>query len=288
MKSNASPPISFGADYNCPVSSDRPTALVIHDDGDALDLLTRLFEASGFEVVTAVTGFRAQTYLEASRPIHVVVAPWDTTHAVGAQVYRWALQQRYDLRDQFVFLASEVPPDFDRIVAGRCLAMSMVRPAEVVRVAVAAVKRRARLEAERDAAFATIDMDRPSLLLVDDEPILLAVMAELFTDQGYSVVRVESGYGAIGMLENEDFDAIVADWAMDGGNGADIYRWIIINKPHLIDRVVFLSGAEGDDAAKVAPGRPMFRKGADSRALLGVLHEIVRHVRASSPSIKLQ
>jgi len=95
------------------VSSDRPTALVIHDDGDSLDLLTRLFEASGFEVITALTGFRAQTYLEASRPIHVVVAPWDSTTSVGAEVYRWSLQQRYDLRDQFVFLAADVPPEFE-------------------------------------------------------------------------------------------------------------------------------------------------------------------------------
>ena len=43
--------------------SGRPIVLVIHDDGEALDLLTRLFEASGFEVVTAVTGFRAQAHL---------------------------------------------------------------------------------------------------------------------------------------------------------------------------------------------------------------------------------
>ena len=32
----------------------RPTVLVIHDDGEALDVLTRLFEASGFQVTTAV------------------------------------------------------------------------------------------------------------------------------------------------------------------------------------------------------------------------------------------
>ena len=270
------------------MSSDRPTALVIHDDGDALDLLTRLFEASGFEVVTAVTGYRAQTYLEGSRPIHVVVAPWDSAGAVGAEVYRWSLQQRYDLRDQFVFLAADVPPEFDRIVAGRCLAMSMSRPAEVVRVAAAAVKRRARLEAERDAAFATLDSDRPSLLLVDDEPVLLAVMAELFQDAGYGVVRVESGFGAIAILENEDFDVIVSDWHMDGGDGAELFRWIQASKTHLVDRVVFLSSGEADDeAARVAPNRPLFHKGQDAQALNDVIREIVRQSRASKPSIQL-
>ena len=131
--------------------------LVIHDDGEALDLLTRLFEANGFEVITAVTGFRAQAHLEGARAIDVVVAPWDAAHSIGGDVYRWSLQQRYDLRDQFVFIASEVPADFDRIVGGRCLAVSMVRPAEIVRVALAAVKRRESLEAAREAAHAELD-----------------------------------------------------------------------------------------------------------------------------------
>ncbi len=257
----------------------RPTVLVIHDDGDALDLMTRLFEASGFEVVTAVTGFRAQSHLEGERGVDVVVAPWDHAYPVGGDVYRWSLQKRYDLRDQFVFIASEVPAEFDRLVAGRCLAVSMSRPAEIVRVALAAVKRREMLEAERDAVVAELDMDKPTLLLAEDEPVLLMVMADLFSDSGYSVTRVESGHRAITQLEQDDFDVIVADWNMDDGSGADVYRWLREYKPWLAERVVFLSGAEGDDAGTVAPGRPMFHKGQDSSALTHVLREIIRQVR---------
>jgi CheY-like chemotaxis protein len=253
--------------------------LVIHDDGDALDVLTRLFEASGFEVITAVTGFRAQAHLEGDRPIDVVVVPWEAAHPVGGEVYRWSLQRRYDLRDGFVFLAAEPPAEFDRLVAGRCLVVSMARPAEVVRVTAAAVKRRHQLEAARDAAFDEADADRPTLLLADDEPVLLMVMADLFFDAGYAVSRVDSGHGAILLLENAEFDVIVTDWNMDDGSGADIYRWIVQVKPWLAERVVFLAGEEGEDAAVVAPGRPMFRKGQDSRALTTVVREIVRHAR---------
>jgi CheY-like chemotaxis protein len=262
--------------------------LVIHDDSEALDLLIRLFEASGFEVVTAVTGHRAQAHLEAERSIDVVVAPWDTTHQVGGEVYRWSLQRRYDLRGQFVFIASEVPLEFDRIVAGRCLAVSMARPAEVVRVAAAAVRKRDQLELARDAAFAQLPDERqPALLLAEDEPVLLMVMADLFADAGYTVSKVESGNAAIAQLEKEDFDVIVTDWHMDEGSGADIYRWIVLSKPWLAERVVFLSGGEGDDAAAVAPGRPMFRKGADAAGLTAVLREIVRqvHHEKSQPSL---
>lgn len=261
----------------------RPTVLVIHDDGDALDLMTRLFEASGFDVITAINSFRAQAHLEGDRPIDVVVAPWTVQHAVGGEVYRWALQRRYDLRDQFVFAGSEVPPEFDQVVAGRCLAVSSARPAEIVRVAVAAVKRRTQLEVTRDA-LAEIDTSRPRLLLADDEPVLLAVMGDLLAQTGYAVTRVETGHAAIVLLEHSDFEVIVLDWQMDDGTGADVFRWILGERAHLADRVVFLSGGEADDATTVAPGRPMFRKGQDSHALTTVIHEIVRHVRASTAS----
>lgn len=260
------------------VSLGRPSVLVIHDDGDALDVLTRLFEASGFDVVTAVTGFRAQAHLESDRKIDVVVAPWDYEHPVGGDVYRWSLHRRYDLRDQFVFLASEVPPEFDRIVAGRCLAVSMARPGEVVRVALATIRRSESVELMRDAAIA-IDTDRPTLLLAEDEPVLLAIMADLLRERGYTVTAVESGNAAIARMDLEDYDVIVADWHMDDGNGGDVFRWLQARKPYLAGRVVFLSGDESEEVGRVAPGRPMLRKGQDSTSLLTVIREIVREVR---------
>ena len=264
------------------LSLPRPTALVIHDDGDALDALTQLFEGAGFEVISALTGYRAQAHLDGERAIDAVVVPWDTAHPLGGEIYRWSLQRRYDLRDGFVFLAEDTPPDFDRLVAGRCLAVSLTQPSEVVRVATATVRRRRQLEAVRDSVLDELgefDLTRPSLLLADDEPVLLMTMAELFADAGYAVSRVDSGHGAILLLEHSDFDVIVADWNMDDGSGADIYRWVSQVKPWLAERIVFLADDESDDAAVVAPGRSMFRKGADSRALTTVLRQIVRQVR---------
>ncbi|MDQ3366801.1 MAG: response regulator [Myxococcota bacterium] len=258
---------------------------MIHDDGDALDVLTRLFEDSGFDVVTAINELRAQAHLEGDRAIDVVVAPWDLEHAVGGVVYRWSLQHRYDLRDQFVFLASEVPVEFDRLVAGRCLAVAFDQPAEIVRIALAAYKRKEHLEFTRDATFADVDGGKPTLLLAEDEPVLLMVIGDLLADAGFAVTKVESGNGAIARLDVEDFDAIVADWHMDDGSGADLYRWLIAHKAWLATRVVFLTGGEGDDAGAVAPGRQMFRKGQDSGTLIELLREIVREAGLDRTSL---
>ncbi|MDB4952579.1 MAG: response regulator receiver protein [Myxococcales bacterium] len=255
--------------------SPRPSVLVIHGDGDVLDLLTRWFESASFDVMTAVTAFRAQSQLEGSRPIDAVVAPWDATNAVGGEVYRWSMQHRIDLRTQFVFVADEVPPEFDALVGGRCLAVPLSAPAEIVRVAQAAIARRSRID--QPAVIET--GERPTLLLADDDPILLDVMADLLTESGYAVSPVESGNSATSILEREDFDVIVTDWHMHDGSGADLYRWILKRKPHLAARVVFLSVADQDDSGPVAPGRPMFRKGQDSQALIEMLREIVKQVR---------
>ncbi len=247
--------------------------LIIHHDANEADLLARLFELNGFEVVTAVTGFRAQAYLGGHRPIDVVVSSWD----VGGDVYRWALQRRYDLRDRFVFVATDLPDEFDQVVAGRCLAVSTGAPAELVAVATAAIERRRQLEIGWTAA--QTHADRPKLLVADDEPVLLLVIGDLLTELGYSVIPVESGRAAIDFLAREDVDVVVCDWHMDHCSGADVFRWITDNKPWMVEHVIFLSDREGDAPFGPAASRPMFRKGQDSRALTAVLREVVWQAR---------
>jgi DNA-binding response OmpR family regulator len=261
----------------------KNAVLLVHDDGDVLDLLTRLFEAGNLEVTTASTTFRAQDHLTTATPVHAVVAPWDLTHSMGGEIYRWALQRRFDLRAQFVFLASEVPPEFDELVGGRCLTVPVTRPAEVVRVALAAVGRRTAIEKVPDPI--TDNGARPSLLIAEDDPVLLMVMARWLEEVGFRVSQAENGKIAIAAIDAGSFDVILSDWQMDGGSGADVYAWIKKERPWMTERVVFLSGGEKDDAQTAVPGRPMVRKGQDSRDLLAVLREVVRQVRAEASGL---
>lgn len=259
------------------MSEGRPTALVIHSSADVLDLLTRWIGSVGLDVVAAATAYRAQAALEGVRAIDVVVAPWDLVHPLGGDVYRWALQNRPALRSKFVFVGDEVPPEFDSIVGGRCLAVPLGALDEIARIA-AAIVRGARTPVHGVPIIR--DRSRPSLLLVEDDPPLLAAMAGLLEQEGYYVTAVESGSQATEVLELRDFDALVVDWHMHDGSGADVYRWILQHKPRLAARVVFLAEADQDDSGPVAPGRPMFRKGQDSQALTSVLKRIVSQVRA--------
>ena len=255
----------------------RFTALVIHSDGDVLDHLTRWFEANSFEVISAVAAYRAEAYLEGDKEIEVVVVPWDETHVVGGEVYRWVLQHRPDLRSRFVFIANEVPPEFDQLVGGRCLALPLRAIEEIVRVASGIVRR---VRTPPRGVPIVRGPGRPPLLLAEDDPLLLGAMAELLTEAGYAVSQVDGTQKAIELVEFRDFDVIIADWRMYDGGGKEIYKWILQNKPHLAARVVFLTEGADEDSGPVAPGRPMFRKGQDSQALIGVLKEIVAQVRS--------
>jgi CheY-like chemotaxis protein len=186
------------------------------------------------------------------------------------------LAHRPDLRNRFVFIADEVPPEFDAVVGGRCLAVPLSSIDELARVASAIVRR---VRTPPLGIPIVLARPRPTLLLADDDPMLLDAMAQLLTDAGYEVTQIESGHQAVEILQNRDFDAIVTDWRMHDGGGADVYNWILEHRPLLAARVVFLTEGDQDGTGTDAPGRPMFRKGQDSAGLTDVLREIVAAVR---------
>jgi CheY-like chemotaxis protein len=259
----------------------RSTILIIHQDGNELDRLTRLFEGRGFDVVTAATAFQANARLDGERSIDVVVAQWDDENALGGEVYRWVLRHRSRLRGQFVFLGVAPPDGFDLMVAGRCLIVDPNEDAELVRVTEAASRRSRQLalaktdESGAVAAYASADgAYGPRLLLVDDEPVLLAVMAGWFAEVGFRVTAVESGNAAIDQLASSEFDVVVTDWQMEDGSGAELYRWIRAHKPDHVERVAFLADGRVEQIRAALPGVPVFAKGQDADGLIAVLRQI--------------
>jgi DNA-binding response OmpR family regulator len=255
----------------------RAQVLLIHQDSMVLDTLTRMFEHRGVLVLTAASAFRAQSILAAEREVSAIVAQWDASHPIGAEIYRWAISHRYDLRSQFIFLAEEIADDFDSLVAGRCLVVAPTQLIEISRVVEAAISRQHRL-AEAGAPE-QLSLDQPRLLLAEDEPMLMLVMSRLLSTAGYDVHQADSGNRAISALERDDFDVIVVDWRMDDGGGAEVFKFLCLQRPWLVDRLVFLSGGATAEVEQVAPSRPIIAKGQDSALLLRVLQDIVNSHR---------
>jgi DNA-binding NtrC family response regulator len=81
------------------------------------------------------------------------------------------------------------------------------------------------------------------VLLIEDEPSIMALVSATLERNGYSVVCIESGAEALRLLEKGRFLGVVSDMRTPGGvDGAQVHTWITANRPDLVDKVVIITG----------------------------------------------
>ena len=81
------------------------------------------------------------------------------------------------------------------------------------------------------------------ILLIEDEPAVMAYVSATLERSGYQVVCAKSGAEGLQMLESGNFLGVVSDMVTPGGvNGADVHDWISRNRPELTSRLVFITG----------------------------------------------
>lgn len=85
------------------------------------------------------------------------------------------------------------------------------------------------------------------LLLVDDDDMLRADMAEFFQAQGHHVVESDTGEHALDLAEQRAFDVIVLDMVMPGCSGMDVLK--ALQKRNSECEVVVLTGEATVEAA---------------------------------------
>jgi DNA-binding NtrC family response regulator len=81
------------------------------------------------------------------------------------------------------------------------------------------------------------------VLLIEDEPSIMALVSATLERNGYHVVCTESGADALRLLENGQFLGVVSDMRTPGGvDGAQVHNWISAHRPDLVDKVVIITG----------------------------------------------
>ena len=65
---------------------------------------------------------------------------------------------------------------------------------------------------------------RPRVLLVDDDALQLELLRDLLADSGFFTQSAQSGQGALVMLEQHPWDAIITDQMMADGDG-----WFVLH-----------------------------------------------------------
>ena len=74
-------------------------------------------------------------------------------------------------------------------------------------------------------------MNAGRVLVVDDEPEMCALLEAGLGKRGFEVVCRTSGDQALALLDETDFDAVVADLNMPGTSGLDVAAWVAANRP---------------------------------------------------------
>ncbi len=81
------------------------------------------------------------------------------------------------------------------------------------------------------------------VLLIEDEPAVMAYVRAVLERSGYSVVCTASGVEALRLLETGEFMGVVSDMRTPGGvDGGDVHAWISQHRPGLASRLVFITG----------------------------------------------
>jgi DNA-binding NtrC family response regulator len=81
------------------------------------------------------------------------------------------------------------------------------------------------------------------VLLIEDEPSIMALVSAALERNGYEVVCIESGAEALRMLEKGQYLGVVSDMRTPGGvDGAQVHSWISANRPDLAERIVIITG----------------------------------------------
>jgi PAS domain S-box-containing protein len=81
-----------------------------------------------------------------------------------------------------------------------------------------------------------------AILIIDDEPGIVSALAYLLSRDGYHVDTAGNGRLALEKLHRQFYDLILCDLRMPELDGPGLYREIEEHLPHLLRRIIFLTG----------------------------------------------
>ncbi len=114
------------------------------------------------------------------------------------------------------------------------------------------------------------------LLLVDDDPrVLNSLQRALSSD--FDVTRASSAAEAMECSTQQRFDVVVSDVYLPDLRGERLYENLIVQQPHLVGAVVFMSGlldSDAEDKLVRITGRPVVEKPISVAGLNEILRQI--------------
>ncbi len=99
-------------------------------------------------------------------------------------------------------------------------------------------------------------MDSPNVLIVDDEPNALKVLAAILEDASYNVYQAHCVDKAEEVISAERIDSVITDLKMPGKDGMDLFNYLTTKHPDI--PVIFLTAFGTIDSAVSAMAKGAF------------------------------
>lgn len=119
------------------------------------------------------------------------------------------------------------------------------------------------------------------ILVVDDDPDLLALTKKILSDQGYEIEVAYNGAQAKYKIENESFDLIISDLHMPFLNGIEFIKVIKFrSKKFASTPIIAISGHLSEElktALSTAGITHVYRKPINYKELIGVIGKLLVH-----------
>ena len=88
----------------------------------------------------------------------------------------------------------------------------------------------------------TAEARRACILVIDDEPLVVALMTDILGLEGYEVETAKNGREALEKIAARSYDAILSDLRMPELDGVGLYRALEKQHSSLLRRLAFVSG----------------------------------------------
>jgi CheY-like chemotaxis protein len=106
----------------------------------------------------------------------------------------------------------------------------------------AAGESEAKRAVEMPVPFAATTANGERVLIVEDEPTVAALIADVLIDDGYSVDTLLDSRGALGRLEEKAYSLVVCDLKMPYVDGPGLYRALVRRENPMQHRLMFVTG----------------------------------------------
>ena len=120
------------------------------------------------------------------------------------------------------------------------------------------------------------DPNAVTILIAEDEPGLLAMLAEHVREKGFEVLEASNAEEALAVARNRKIDLLVSDIVMPGGSGQDLATKLGASHPDIA--VIFMSGYADDGAIREALGHPKYVTFVQKPFTLRLMMQKIREV----------